>query len=107
MFSPAFQITPAITQALMALEADRRAILELPMDVEMLRETARLTATHYSTQIQGNRLTQTQVRETLAGARFPGRERDAREVKNYYRAIEEVERLAARSGPILADLLPG
>jgi len=48
----------------MSIEADRQAILELPIDVEMLaslRETARLIATHYSTQIEGNRLTQTQV----------------------------------------------
>lgn len=106
MFSPNFRITPVITTTLMAIEADRQAILELPIDVEVLRslrETARLTATHYSTQIEGNRLTQTQVRETLDGARFPGRERDETEVRNYYRAIEEVERLAARPGPISED----
>ncbi len=93
---PVFHITAAITKALMSLEADRQAIIELPIDVEMLRslrETARLAATHYSTQIEGNRLTQTQVQETLAGAQFPGRERDAVEVRNYYRALEEVERL--------------
>lgn len=87
----------------MGVEADRQAIIELPIDVEMLtslRETARLAATHYSTQIEGNRLTQTQVQETLAGARFPGRERDVTEVRNYYRAIEEVEILAQRPGPI-------
>ena len=103
MYAPNFQITAAITKALMSAEADRQAIIEMPIDVEMLgslRETARLTATHYSTQIEGNRLTQTQVQETLAGARFPGRERDTTEVRNYYWAIEEVELLAQRSGPI-------
>ena len=103
MFSPRFDITPAITKALMSIEADRQSLLELPIDVEMLvslRETARLTATHYSTQIEGNRLTQTQVQETLAGARFPGRERDTAEVRHHYRAIEEVERLAQRPDPM-------
>ena len=103
VFTPNFHITVTITKALMSVEADRQAILELPIDVEMLgslRETARLVATHYSTQIEGNRLTQTQVQETLAGARFPGRERDTTEVRNYYRAIEEVERLAQRPAPI-------
>lgn len=77
--------------------------MELPVDVAMLaslRETAKLVATHYSTQIEGNRLTQTQVKETLAGARFPGRTRDEAEVKNYYHALEEVERLAGSSSPI-------
>lgn len=103
MFRPRFEITAGMTQALMRIEGDRQAILALPIDVEMLRslrETAKLTATHYSTQIEGNRLTQMQVQETLAGVRLPGRERDVTEVRNYYRALEEVERLAQRSAPI-------
>jgi Fic family protein len=100
MFSPIFRITPGITKALMSIEADRQTIIELPIDIEImstLRETARLLATHYSTQIEGNRLTQAQVQETLSGARFPGRERDETEVRNYYRALEEVERLIGSS----------
>ena len=106
MFAPNFHITLATANALMGIEADRQAIVDLPIDVEALgalRETARLAATHYSTQIEGNRLTQIQVRETLSGARFPGRERDVREVKNYYRAIEEIERLAQMPGPIAEE----
>ena len=90
----------------MSAEADRQIIIELPMDVKMLRslrETARLLATHYSTQIEGNRLTQIQVQESLAGVNFPGRERDTTEVRNYYRAIEEVERLAEGSGTITEE----
>jgi hypothetical protein len=70
----------------MAIEGDRQAIMELPVNVEVLaglRDTARLAATHYSTQIEGNRLTQAQVAEALAGAHFPGRERDEAEVRNY------------------------
>ena len=88
----------------MTIEAARQALGELPIDVQMLtalRETARLKATHYSTQIEGNRLTQAQVQEALAGARFPGRERDETEVRNYYRALEHVEVLAQQHpGPI-------
>jgi Fic family protein len=101
MFAPNFRITPLIMQALMSIEADRQAVNDLPFDVEMLaalRETARLIATHRSTQIEGNRLTQMEVQETLSGARFPGRERDEREVRHYYRAIEDVEQLAQMPG---------
>ncbi len=61
MFSPVYRITPAITKALMSIEADRQAVSDLPIDVTVLaslRETARLVSTHYSTQIEGNRLTQ-------------------------------------------------
>jgi Fic family protein len=102
MFVPVFRITAAITKALMAIEADRQAVAGLPIDVTMLaslRQTARLAAVHYSTQIEGNRLTQEQVREVLDGARFPGRRRDEIEVRNYYRALEEVERLAGNPRP--------
>lgn len=103
MFAPTFTITPVVATALMAIEGDRQAILELPITVEVLaglRETARLAATHYSTQIEGNRLTQAQVAEALRGAHFPGRERDEAEVRNYYRALEHVESLADADGLI-------
>ncbi|MBV9852159.1 MAG: Fic family protein [Armatimonadetes bacterium] len=106
MFAPTFRLTSALARSLMSVEADRQALAELPVDVEMLRslrETARLAATHYSTQIEGNRLTQAQVRQTLAGARLPGRERDAAEVRNYYRALEEAERLAQKEGPVTEE----
>jgi len=89
----------------MRIEAVRQVIIELPFDAQMLRslrETAKLITTHYSTQIEGNQLTKAQVEETIktADMRFPGRERDELEVRNYYRAIDEVEQLAASSDSI-------
>ena len=101
--SPVFTITPVVATALMAIEADRQVIMELPITVELLaglRYSAQLAATHYSTQIEGNRLTQAQVEHVLAGAHFPGRERDEAEVRNYYKALEYVESLAAQDVPI-------
>lgn len=103
MFAPVYTITPAIAKALMSIEADRQAVAGLPIDVTVLaklRETARLVSTHYSTQIEGNRLTQGQVKEALAGARIPGKEHDESEVRHHYRALEEVEKLAAKGGPL-------
>ncbi len=97
MFNPRFEITSGMTGALMAIEGDRQAVEVLPVDVQVLsglRETARLRATHYSTQIEGNRLTQAQVHETILGGRFPGRERDELEVRHYYAALEHVEKWA-------------
>lgn len=108
MFAPVYRITPAITKALMAIEADRQMVAGLPMDVTMLaslRQSARLAAVHYSTQIEGNRLTQEQVREVLGGAQFPGRRRDEIEVRNYYRALENVERQGGdRRAPTETDV---
>jgi Fic family protein len=52
-------------------------------------------STHYSTQIEGNGLTAVQVKETIQKrSHFPGKERDENEVKNYYKAIVEIERFA-------------
>jgi Fic family protein len=103
-FAPAFTITPAIARALMRIEAARQAIHTLPVTPRVLarlRETARLFSTHYSTRIEGNRLTQEQVAQVIgAGGHFPGRERDQDEVKGYYAALDEVERLAARVGRV-------
>lgn len=99
-FNPTFTITPAVASLLMRIEAVKQAIQTLPITPRVLanlRETARLFSTHYSTMIEGNRLTQEQVAQVIGGDRhFPGRERDQDEVKGYYAALDEVERLAKR-----------
>jgi len=106
MFAPNFRITSVTTRALMKIEASREALVNLPIDVAMLaslRETSQLMATHYSTQIEGNRLSQGQVQEVLAGASFPGRERDEGEVRNYYTTLAKVEQIAQNTEPIAED----
>ncbi|WP_213804352.1 Fic family protein [Granulicella sp. dw_53] len=99
-FRPAFRITPTIARDLMRIEAMKHAIEALPITPRMLanlRETARLFSTHYSTMIEGNLLTQEEVTQVIAeDHHFPGRERDEREVRGYYAALDEVERLAQR-----------
>src|SRR5688572_12438169 len=99
-FNPTFPITPAVAKGLMRIEAVKQAILTLPLTPRVLanlRATARLFSTHYSTMIEGNRLTQEQVAQVIAGERnFPGRERDQDEVKGYYAALDEAERLAKK-----------
>ena len=84
----------------MRIEAVTQMVQTLPITPRVLanlRETARLFSTHYSTMIEGNRLTQEQVAQVIDGNRqFPGRERDQAEVKGYYAALDEVERLTKR-----------
>src|ERR1700719_2559176 len=103
-FNPAFAITPVMARGLMRIEAVKQAIQTLPITPRVLanlRETARLFSTHYSTMIEGNRLTQEQVEKVLSeNQHFPGRERDQDEVKGYYAALDEVERAAKRGGPV-------
>ena len=97
-FNPVFTITPVMATGLMRIEAVKQAIRMLPVTPRVLanlRETARLFSTHYSTMIEGNRLTQEQVGQVIGGDRhFPGRERDQDEVKGYYAALDEADRLA-------------
>ncbi len=98
-FEPLFTITSKIANALMHIEAAKQAIEDLPITPSVqatLRETARLFSTHYSTAIEGNRLTQEQVAQVIEHhGHFPGRERDEKEVLGYYAALEKVEKLSA------------
>jgi Fic family protein len=87
-----------MANSLMRIEAAKHGILTLPITPRVLadlRESARLFSTHYSTLIEGNRLTQEQVAQVIEGAQpFPGRERDEHEVRGYHAALDEVERIA-------------
>lgn len=103
-FRPVFTISPKVVKALMRIEACREAVDKLPLSatiLDSLRSSARLLSTHYSTQIEGNRLNPQQVRAVLkGGGPFPGRERDEREVRHYHQALEYMESLAAGKAPI-------
>jgi Fic family protein len=103
-FEPKFSITPKVATSLMRIEAARQAVKDLPITPSVLatlRETARLYSTHYSTMIEGNRLTQEQVSKVIEKQQhFAGRERDEKEVLGYYAALERVEQFAASGGPV-------
>jgi Fic family protein len=103
-FEPKFSITSKIAKSLMRIEAAKTAVQHLPITPSVLatlRETARLYSTHYSTMIEGNRLTQEQVSKVVEKhEHFPGRERDEKEVLGYYAALEKAEQLAEDKNPI-------
>jgi Fic family protein len=79
----------------MKIEALKESIKNLPITpgvMKTLRETARLQSTHYSTQIEGNRLTQQEVEHVIKHKEsFAGRKRDEFEIKGYYLALEWLE----------------
>ena len=95
-FEPHYTITPKIAKYLMRIQAAKEEVSRLPLTpivLNFLRETARLNTTHYSTLIEGNRLTLEQIELVLNHkGHFPGRERDEREVRGYYAALEQMER---------------
>jgi hypothetical protein len=69
-----------------------------------LRETARLFATHYSTMIEGNRLTQEQVGKVITHQEhFPGRERDEKEVLSRWKACLTVSSMGVCPSQKIVD----
>ena len=109
MMQHRFTFTPTIVRDLMAIEAARQTVqltILAPALAERLRAQARLRSTHFSTRIEGNRLTLAEAQAAvLDGRRFPGRARDVHEVQNYYRALQQVEEWAARQVPITEELI--
>jgi Fic family protein len=90
-----FTFTPEIVRSLQAIERARAGVTltMLPLSVvEHLRMQARVRSAHYSTRIEGNRLTLVEAEQViLDGKTFAGRERDTLEVKHYFQVLEQVE----------------
>ena len=103
-FSPKFKISSKIANCLMRIAAAKQSVQDLPITpsfLATLRETARLFSTHYSTMIEGNRLTQGQVAKVIEDKlHFPGRERDEKDVLGYYAALEKLEQFARDGDPV-------
>ena len=104
-----YVFTSEIVRALLEIEQARQTVQLTPLTplrIEAMRQEARLSATHYSTRIEGNRLTLAETEAVVLGGRhFPGRERDEREVQNYYRALNQVEKWADEQAPISQMLI--
>jgi Fic family protein len=104
MFDPRYRITDKVAKALMSIEADRQVVATLPLTAPMLdslRRTARLLSTHFSTQIEGNRLSPSQVQAVVEGeGNFPGRQRDEAEVRHYFAALQYVESQGTKRVPL-------
>lgn len=94
----------------MAIEAARALVEQTvlpPSALEELRRQARIRSTHFSTRIEGNRLTLAEAASVVEGRRkdFHGRERDVLEVRNYWAALLKVEEWAQRGAPLTEELI--
>lgn len=109
VFTPHYRLTHTILKALMRIEACQKAVSLLPITgsvLAKLRETSRYQTVHYSTMIEGNRLTQEQVIEVIKKDQvIPGRERDEKEVKGYYAALEAVQNAVTKNVPFSEKLI--
>lgn len=109
MYKPVFTITSSIALALMKIESLKQEINGLPITplvLKNLRETARIESTHFSTYIEGNRLTEEEVKKVIYYAdHFPGKERDEKEVLGYYAALDYMDLLASKKDNITETII--
>ncbi|MDR0617720.1 MAG: Fic family protein [Endomicrobium sp.] len=96
-YEPKYKITDVILKKLLEIETIKEKVKALPLTSKVLaslRESSKLFSTHYSTMIEGNRLTQKEVSEVIIQKKqIIGKERDEKEIKGYYRALDEVDKL--------------
>lgn len=106
---PAYKITSAIARHLMAIEAAKAVVEQTPLPPTTeaeLRRRARIRSTHYSTRIEGNRLTLEEAAQVIDGAHtFQGRERDVAEVRHYWEALARVETWASQGKPLTETMI--
>lgn len=108
-FNPQFSISVKMANALARIEVAKAKVKDLPVNprvIASLRMTAKLLTAHYSTQIEGNQLTPNEVKDviTLEG-HFPGREREEKEVKGYYTALNYLEKHVAAQKPLTEKVI--
>ena len=71
-FEPKFSITNTIANNLLEIERVKEGIKSLPINPKLLsslRETAKLSTIHYSTQIEGNRLSREEIKDLLGSSK--------------------------------------
>lgn len=110
MWTPRYILSPAIATYLMQIEAARTVVAHTPLSpaaAAELRHRARVRSTHYSTRIEGNRLTLDEAERVIENkpVRFHGRERDVGEVRHYWNALLRVEEWAEKRSLLSEDLV--
>ena len=102
-----YSFTPEIVRYLQAIERARSEVkltILPPALAESIRLRARVRSTHFSTRIEGNRLSLVEVEQAIfEGRAFPGRERDTLEVKRYFQALEQVEAWVDEGAPVTEE----
>ena len=110
IWKPIYIIKSDIARSLMEIEAAKAVVENTPLSPAVeaeLRHKARVRSTHYSTRIEGNRLTFKEAQQVIEQKKtaFHGRERDVNEVRNYWDALLKAEDWAANHIDLTEDLI--
>jgi Fic family protein len=109
-WQPRWSYNDRIVMALTGIAGARAAVEQhawSPVVEEEIRFRARLRSTHFSTRIEGNRLTLAEAEEVVRGrhVQFAGRQRDVREVDNYWHAMLQVEAWGRERSPLTEGMI--
>ncbi len=110
IWEPVYTISTTIAKGLMDIESVRTVIAHTPISPAIkaeLRYKARLRSTHYSTRIEGNRLTLKEAQFVIEDKKknIQQRLRDVKEVRNYWNALIKVEDWAAKKTELTEELI--
>lgn len=103
-YQPIYRATPTTIKYLGKIEAAREIVEEMALPIVLehqFQQEASFRSTHYSTKIEGNRLTLKQTRELLTGKEVIGRDIDKREVLNYYNCLEWIQNVSKKKEILL------
>lgn len=96
MFTPRYSISDRITVVLSEIERLTTNLKQsiIPVQVlEHIKKQCLVALTHFSTQIEGNKLSMEQVSGVIEKHKTYGLIRDEKEVKNYFQLIEKIPNL--------------
>lgn len=107
MYTPTFTISSKLLKDIGLIEG-AKAVIEsaalLPAWEAKFKEDAELRAVHYGTHVEGNELNLEEVRKVMEGKEIVARDRDIKEVINYRKVIEYIEKANTYTEKILKDL---
>lgn len=102
MFFPKYLITNSTLRNIGVIDAAKEVITNAPLipawEAKFKREAIERTVYH-ATRLEGNRLSEEQVKEVLDGREVIARDRDIQEVINYRNVLKFIDNIASQIGP--------
>jgi Fic family protein len=97
MFVPKYTITNTILKNVGIIDASREVIMNAPLipawEAKFKKEAIERTV-HHGTHLEGNRLTDEEVKDVLDGKEVLARERDIQEIINYRNVLKFIDSIA-------------
>src|SRR5438552_3443424 len=108
MFVANHRITNSILKNIGVIEASKEVIMNAPLipawEVKF-RKDALERMVHHGTHLEGNRLSEEEVKDVLDGKEIFARDRDVQEVINYRNVLRFIDQIQAQIGAGRAYLL--